>query len=224
MFFSPISWETQIGSFEKYGLQLKGRYSGVNGMAEILHYVFTNIPDSLYNLKYRKLAHYIENDQVTSLLEVFPSCDPNWCLFDADHNRKWNRKMTEQGKNFKLKKGLVQKEIGDIRDFLPEIKNNIKEPFYQIPSDTGKTVLRKDGTLVAAQDIKEGQEITYVPHTLCETISNQRVLIDTFAVTLVKKAFPFCGLGGFVGWVKQKEAKCVMMFDPPFIALFILIL
>jgi len=114
--------------------------------------------------------------------------------------------MSSKGEIFKTKEFISEKDEQDIRGILQEFVQVVKVPFHEIPSDTGKVILNKDGKLVAAADIKEEGIITYVPHTKCETISNMQVKIDSdHQVTLVKKLFPFCGFGAFVQWERQKK-------------------
>ena len=218
--FSPILWETQIGNFASYGLTLTGQFTGQYGMAVILFHVLSSFNNSLFKLRYRKLAEYGSSIGVSSLLEVFPTAESKPCSFDSVQKARWNQFMSSRGKIFKTQKFLTQHDINSIRDLYQSFTCFIKMPFYEIPSDTGKVVLMKDGKLVAADFIEKDQLITYVPLTKCETFSNPRVWIGSVQGTILKKAWPFCGFGGFAQWGSKAEANCMMKSISSFIALF----
>ena len=219
-FFSPVLWETKIGNFEEYGLKLQGHFSGLYGMEVILNYVLFNFDTSLFKLKFRDLPEYRKVTNVSSLLEAFPADNPETYCVDDVVKARWNQCVSSQGRNFKSKKFLTPDDIKSIRGMYSKFTDHIERPFYDIPSDLGKVLLMKDGKLVAAKSIKPDEIITYVPLTKCETFSNPRVWVGSVQGTVIKKAWPFCGFGGFTQWGSKAKSNCMMQTTGSFVALF----
>ena len=70
--FLVIPWETRIGDFSRYGLNLSGNYSGERGMAVVLSHVFSSFKSVKFRARYGKLLDYGDAATVSSQLEVFP--------------------------------------------------------------------------------------------------------------------------------------------------------
>ena len=219
--FSPILWEAQIGNFESYGLNLRGRFVGAHGMAVVLNHVISCFDTSLFKLKYRELPEYSKiTKTVSSLLEVFPVNNPKACSFDDAVKARWNQFMSSRGRYFKTQKYITQQDISSIYDLHHKFCSCIEKPFYEFPSDLGKVILMKDGTLVAADFIGVDEIITYVPLTKCETFSNPRIWVGSLQGSVLKKAWPFCGFGGFAQWANKANSNCMMKNIGSFVALF----
>jgi len=217
--YSPLLWELDIRSFPQYGLTFSGQFIGERGMAVVLNHVLTSFDNSLYEIKYRGLVEYGTDTNVTSLLEVFPTENPKGYSFDDATKLRWNRVMSTRGKNFKTQKYLTEEDISCIRGLYVNFSNYVQKPYHDIPSDTGLVVLTKDGHLTATNDIPTGTIITCVPLTKCETFSNPRVWIGPIQGTVIKKAWPFCGFGGFARWDDESKSNCRMKTVGSYIAL-----
>jgi len=194
-------WETVIDEeFEKYGaLGVKGEYSGANGMAELLCNVVKHFDTSLFTFRHCILDEFMVNNDVCNLLEVYPKFEPDLFSKIEKHKTSWNRNISHHGGEYKKYQILTQHEIDKIRKQFDDFKTVINmSPLYPIPSDTGRVILLKDGTLVAAESFGENVEITSVPISNCVTFNNPTVSIGPLRATVLKKAFPFCGFGGFV--------------------------
>jgi len=207
--YSPCSCRTHIGDFKKYGLALEGEYDGLLSMSNLLYKVLSlQLKISKFELRYRKLDDYSEiGDNLSSLLDVFPDTDREACSLSKTQNNRRNKIMSDNGKICKTREFLDGSDIVIINNLYEHITSVLKKPSFDFPSDTGYVVLKKDGKLVASKKIEEGQEFTYVPITQCKTFSNPRVLVGTVHGSVLKKALPFCGFGGFVQWGTEAKAN-----------------
>ena len=204
-------WEAKIGNLREYGVNIDGFFTGEQGMLTLLHHLLTYFDASLLHVKYCRLTEYEKvQTTVTSLLEVFPTLQAKDLSFDEKTMNRWNRIMSTSGKNFKSQKFLTKNDIGTFQNLFEQFSDHMSKDFYDIPSDTGLVVLTKKGKLVATKPIEVGEVITHVPITRCETFSNWRVWVASIQGTMVKKASPFCGFGGFVQQGEEKVSNCTI--------------
>ena len=217
--FLSVPWETQIGNLELFGLSLSGRFSGLHGMAVILNHVFSRFNPTAFKARYCKLPEYDKTTSVSSVLEVFPN-DTNAYSFDSTDKARWNQLMSSRGRTFKTQKFLTHSDIVCIHSLFQKFCSCVEKPFHEIPSDLGNVILMKDGKLVAAKSIEIGEIITYVPLTKCDTFDNPCIYFGQVNGFILKKAWPFCGFGGFAQWGNEANSNCSMKTISSFVALF----
>ena len=116
--------------------------------------------------------------------------------------------MSTRGSRLRHAKCLGRGDLPYIRKLPSEFSKLQLREFYNIPSDFGRVLLRKDGKLIAMVSIEPGNFITHVPITKCETFGNPRIWSGSIKGQVVKKTSPFCGFGGFVQWGTAKESNC----------------
>ena len=202
-------WATQIKDFRKYGLNLSGDFAGMCGLAVVLNHALLSLDPTLFKVRYRISEENGDAQVAFSLLEHIPITDKTENLINATQKARWNQCMSSRGKIFKTQKCLTPSDIRNIHSLYDSFCHCLKQPFLDIPSDLGKVVLMRDGTLKAMKPIKDGEIITSVPTSKCETFDNPRIWIGIISGYILKKPWPFCGFGGFVQW-HNKNFNCRM--------------
>ena len=231
----------------RFTRKFAGLKVGKDGLLKLLHSLLKTLNFSDIHVRTNYPADGEKGkDIITSVLQVTPAkilaqneVDPNR-LIAGPAFKKFKKSAVDFGRR-KLKQAIASAaasssssssssssddEKDDDEDLLFEQKRCEMKSFvanlhcfFNIPSDTGKVLLRRyDLKLISIQDISPGDIITRIPRVPEDyvlTDGTQSIMTDKIGrrnvrFVPVKKFHSFVGFGGFAESGSEKEANCVI--------------
>ena len=150
--------------------------------------------------------------RITSIIQVYPCMRSPTNQIPSMKLNSLSSKMDHYSRQFIVKSGYEDlKDMGTFTKIASEMVSMSDMGYFNIPSDTGLVLLRKDMKLIAVKDIVVGTIVTRIPYTLQGNIIGQGYpsfqINKDLSIILLKKILPFIGFGGFANVVIYDDEK-----------------